>query len=734
MNRLRVLFVCLSVCCSLTAQPAVPEQSTAARVVYHDYTDSTAVISIEGLPDSLRILQITDAHISVLDSSERKFRQYSRRMDQAFITRPDGRTGEPVRPVDQFLQLLDRAKRLKVDLILLTGDIVNNPSRSSVAFVQAALQKCGIPYLYTAGNHDWHYEGMKGLSPTLRKTWIKKGLQPLYGGRNPFFHAHEIKGVQFVAIDNSTYQILPEQLAFFQQTLKQELPVVLLSHIPYYVAGDPHKSGCGNPDWGWDQDKGFELERRERWPKSGNSLATIEFVNTLPAANNLVAVLTGHHHKSRATRLSATAIQYVTAAGFGGGSRLITLTPRRRLPVSVSQVADGWSCEEIARVDQSYVGWDVEIGDADNDGLNEILTTGCPNSRLYLFEKSQDRWSSRCLADNLAQSFPGMGLAVKVRDLNRDGRNEIVLGTGQETGGTAFLYLMGLQADSLNSAVVCRAECNASSYTHDLAFHDLDQDGIEEVVSAYCGGGEIIRYDADPSLTAVRARKLHQLSGSGEESLIADVDNDGQVEYITCNAYRDEQACVEIYEFDAAGDLLLPPRIVVNGFDGQKCFYASAVVGDVDNDGKNDLVVGWKRKQDINRATVLAYHVAEQAVVTRTFAEEDEDLDLAYFEKMMAIDDVDHDGLNELLLSTRGDEMSEKITSRHLGYVFMYKVSDSGAVARTRLLDLSEDYAESSWLAVGDADNDGKKEIILATGKGDRTKPGTSYVLLLRKL
>jgi len=65
--------------------------------------------------------------------------------------------------------------------------------------------------------------------------------------------------------------------------------------------------------------------------------------------------------------------------------------------------------------------------------------------------------------------------------------------------------------------------------------------------------------------------------------------------------------------------------------------------------------------------------------------------------------------------------------------VFMYKVMDGGAAARTRLLDLNEDYAESSWLAVADADNDGKKEIILATGKGDRTLAGTSYVLLLRK-
>jgi len=35
--------------------------------------------------------------------------------------------------------------------------------------------------------------------------------------------------------------------------------------------------------------------------------------------------------------------------------------------------------------------------------------------------------------------------------------------------------------------------------------------------------------------------------------------------------------------------------------------------------------------------------------------------------------------------------------------------------------------------AAGDADNDGKNEIILATGKGDRTKKGRSYIVLLKK-
>lgn len=33
----------------------------------------------------------------------------------------------------------------------------------------------------------------------------------------------------------------------------------------------------------------------------------------------------------------------------------------------IAKVADGWHGNVIASIDQSYAGWDIEIGDADND-------------------------------------------------------------------------------------------------------------------------------------------------------------------------------------------------------------------------------------------------------------------------------------------------------------------------------------------------------------------------------
>ncbi|MCC6491113.1 MAG: VCBS repeat-containing protein [Candidatus Hydrogenedentes bacterium] len=402
-------------------------------------------------------------------------------------------------------------------------------------------------------------------------------------------------------------------------------------------------------------------------------------------------------------------------------------------PDELLTLAPGWTATVVATVDQSYVGWDVEIGDADSDGKNEILTTGCPDSRLYLFKKGDTGWETHLLAENLAERKPGMGLAVRVADLNRDGANELVLGTGQEGEGTAFLYVFrtdGMQATPL---AVSRPDCNKSGFTHNLAFHDLDNDGIDEIVSAYCSGGEIVRYDLDPALSRIDARLLHTLSGSGEEALIMDVDNDGAVEFITSNSFREGRARVEIFEFDAKGELVAPARIALDGFEGNLCFYASIIVGDVDNDGANEMIAGWKREQKVNKATLIGYRIGETAEPVYTFERETEDLDMGYFEKMMAIADADNDGKNELVVSTRGDNMSELIGSQHLGHVFRYTVGASGAVTRELLANFNEQYAESSWLAVGDADNDGRNEVVLATGKGDRTQPGTSYVVLLER-
>jgi len=403
---------------------------------------------------------------------------------------------------------------------------------------------------------------------------------------------------------------------------------------------------------------------------------------------------------------------------------------------NLTSLAPGWKGQIIAELDQSYVGWDVEIGDADNDGKNEILVTGCPNSRLYLFKNISNQWQIRLLAENLAQkknSLPGMGLTVKVVDLNKDGKNEIILGTGQEdaTAGLAFFYVLSTDGHKITHQVATQALMRSSLFTHNFGVYDIDGDGLQEVISAYCGTGEVTRYDINSQLTEVVSRVLYHCTGSGEDSFIADVDNDGRVEYLTCDCYRVDQARVHIFDFDDEGNLILPPRITIDGYDGQKCFNCSLEIGDIDNDGTNELIVSWKKKSGINLGTILAYRVrARDAQIAYTLTQDDKSLDLGYAEKMMCVADADNDGKNELIVTTRGEP---RWGGGGLGHTFMFKIKAPTKIIKTLVADFLDGKADALWPAVGDADNDGRNEIVLATGVGDREKPGRSHVVIIEK-
>ncbi len=245
----------------------------------------------------VKILHITDTHLSLKDDRENPFQEYSNRMAGAYKVNKHFQTGAEITTQESFEQTLNLAKEQKANFLALTGDIFSFPSEAAIDWASQKLAETGIPFAYVAGNHDWHYEGMPGSSQQLRETWANKRLRPMYQGNHSLFAAYDFNGVRFVCIDDSTYEILPEQLDFFKSQVNSGMPLVLLMHIPLYIPGRTLGYGCAHPDWGAVNDKGFETERREKWRESGHTKTTFDFYNEVFHAPNLLTILAGHTHR-----------------------------------------------------------------------------------------------------------------------------------------------------------------------------------------------------------------------------------------------------------------------------------------------------------------------------------------------------------------------------------------------------------------------------------------------------
>lgn len=243
------------------------------------------------------LLMLADTHLFRDDERGKPFHQYSSRMSKAYNQTKHFQTGEATTPEICFQQTLKIAKESNADLVALIGDIFSFPSEAAIEWVTNELSGLGLPFMYTAGNHDWHYEGMEGSSQFLRSTWINNRLQPMYQGENPMMSVREHHGIRMVTIDNSNYEILPEQHEFIKHEIKKGKPIVLMLHIPLYAPERSLGFGCGHPAWGAKADKSFELERRKPWSAAGHTHTTMGFHKTVFNSPNILGILAGHIHQ-----------------------------------------------------------------------------------------------------------------------------------------------------------------------------------------------------------------------------------------------------------------------------------------------------------------------------------------------------------------------------------------------------------------------------------------------------
>lgn len=262
------------------------------------------------VPSPVKICVIGDTHFGFHDERDNEFADYYKRMAQWPAAK------------DSLAKALTRAQKEKADLIALVGDNISFPTLANIEFLKKSLDECGLPWMYISGNHDWHFEGVKGSDIAQRAEWAPKRLASLYQGATPLYSSRVVKGVRCVMIDNSVYHILPEQLEFWKQEAAKGDPIALFMHIPLWAPNwSLHTCGC--PEWGAATDPYWEIERREKWAEK-QMPESFAFRDAVLSTPNLVGVFTGHIHRLMVAQVR-NQLMFSVPSNRDGSSLMVTI-------------------------------------------------------------------------------------------------------------------------------------------------------------------------------------------------------------------------------------------------------------------------------------------------------------------------------------------------------------------------------------------------------------------------
>ena len=177
-----------------------------------------------GLEKPVRILQLTDVHLSLADDVDGDdMKQHAAERRRTFVKEAIYPERDPVGYLEEAL---DYAKNF--DCTIITGDVMDFTSHANKELSKELL--AGHDYLFCAGNHEFCPK--VGIPDSFeRKEKTLDEIQSLYRG-NLIFESRIVGGVNLVAIDNSCYIWTEDQFAKLRAEVAKGLPILLFCHSP----------------------------------------------------------------------------------------------------------------------------------------------------------------------------------------------------------------------------------------------------------------------------------------------------------------------------------------------------------------------------------------------------------------------------------------------------------------------------------------------------------------------
>lgn len=265
----------------------------------HDIVSREA-FRLPSLARAYTVVQITDVHISAAyDDEEERVRDAAPRRAHVFYATPE-------ESVARWFALVEKANAAHPDVVVLTGDIVDFPSRRNMDVLEEGLRRLNAPYVFCVGNHDWAYD-FDYQTPHAVAEELPKFARYSRSGTTAY-SLYDAGEFAVLAVDNARDQIDPAALDGLTAAEALNKPIVLALHVPFCADDFP--------------ENGLKAEC-ERWDGYGcmgeNGIVpnadTARFIERIKAADSRVAaVLAGHLHFEHRDRLTSTLDQHISAS------------------------------------------------------------------------------------------------------------------------------------------------------------------------------------------------------------------------------------------------------------------------------------------------------------------------------------------------------------------------------------------------------------------------------------
>lgn len=267
---------------------------------------------------------------------------------------------------------------------------------------------------------------------------------------------------------------------------------------------------------------------------------------------------------------------------------------------------------------------DLVIGDADQDGENELVAIDLQH--LYIYDSNLDNPLEQPLPP-YEEFLPPQDYQISnlvIADADNDGKNEILFRTVRKD-------LIIYRYENHELILEHNIDCNKLSYS--LEAGDADNDGKNELLMGRINYIDVWRYDSN--LETYVQTELISSEGMNDSPIIADVDNDGQNEIICGGSF----STVRIWRYNGSAYVKLGERSVSHFSQGVR-------VGDVDGDGRNELIVGTATGEFARTPFLYIFKYDNN-----TFREEWRSINILSGVGMNGIEigDADNDGINEFM-------------------------------------------------------------------------------------